>query len=173
MAEDWKMLAAEWEGHKVGMIAEVDCTTDEGLPLCEDFEVHGFPTLLYGDPMSPETYQGEREFAAMSEFAKEHISKPICSVYRLDNCDDDDIKAIAELKSKTEAELESIAVAVEAAVKEVEQVFDVDVENLQQTYDKMVSAFNDKLDKIKQDKHYKYVEQLLSSMPQEAGGDEL
>ena len=39
MAEAWEQLAADWEGHDIGLVGEVDCTTDEGLPLCEDFEV--------------------------------------------------------------------------------------------------------------------------------------
>jgi hypothetical protein len=39
MAEDWEKLAGDWASHPVGLVAEVDCTTDEGRPLCEDFEV--------------------------------------------------------------------------------------------------------------------------------------
>ena len=33
MAPDWEKLAGEWDGHDIGLIAEVDCTT-EGKPLC-------------------------------------------------------------------------------------------------------------------------------------------
>jgi thiol-disulfide isomerase/thioredoxin len=39
MAADWEQLANDWEGHEVGLIAEVDCTSDGGQPLCEEFEV--------------------------------------------------------------------------------------------------------------------------------------
>jgi hypothetical protein len=39
MAEDWEKLATDWEGHAVALIAEVDCTSDGGQPICEDFEV--------------------------------------------------------------------------------------------------------------------------------------
>jgi hypothetical protein len=39
MAEDWQKLADEWEGHPIGLVAEVDCTSDGGKPVCEDFEV--------------------------------------------------------------------------------------------------------------------------------------
>lgn len=39
MAKDWETLSDEWKDHAVGLIAEVDCTADDGLPLCEDFEV--------------------------------------------------------------------------------------------------------------------------------------
>lgn len=39
MAEDWDKLAEEYAGHPVALIGEVDCTSDEGHPVCEDFEV--------------------------------------------------------------------------------------------------------------------------------------
>jgi hypothetical protein len=39
MAGDWETLSEEWKDHSFGLIAEVDCTSDGGLPLCEDFEV--------------------------------------------------------------------------------------------------------------------------------------
>jgi Thioredoxin len=54
MAPDWEKLAEDWKDHPIGMIAEVDCTEATGKPLCEDFGIEGFPTLVYGDPSSPE-----------------------------------------------------------------------------------------------------------------------
>ena len=54
MAPDWEKLSEEWKDHKVGLVAEVDCTDEDSLALCEKYEVEGFPTLLYGDPFSPE-----------------------------------------------------------------------------------------------------------------------
>ena len=53
MAADWEKLAKDWEGHAVGLIAEVDCTDPAGKPVCEEFDVEGFPTLMYGDMQSP------------------------------------------------------------------------------------------------------------------------
>jgi hypothetical protein len=50
MAADWEKLAGEWADHKVGLVAEVDCTTDDGQKLCEENGVEGFPTIMYGDP---------------------------------------------------------------------------------------------------------------------------
>ena len=54
MAPDWEKLGEEWKDHAVGMIADVDCTEEGGKPLCEDYGVEGFPTLMYGDPAAPE-----------------------------------------------------------------------------------------------------------------------
>jgi hypothetical protein len=39
MADDWDRLADDFSGHDVALIAEVDCTSDEGQPVCEDFDV--------------------------------------------------------------------------------------------------------------------------------------
>ena len=54
MAPAWEQLAQDWQGHDIGLVAEIDCTNPESQPVCEEFEVEGFPTLLYGDPRSPE-----------------------------------------------------------------------------------------------------------------------
>lgn len=54
MAPAWEQLASDWKDHAIGLVAEVDCTDPAGQSVCEDFEVQGFPTLVYGDPRSPE-----------------------------------------------------------------------------------------------------------------------
>jgi len=47
-----KKLAPTWEDlyskHKDEVnVAKVDCTTDEAKPLCQRFEIRGYPTLYY------------------------------------------------------------------------------------------------------------------------------
>ena len=39
MAEDWQKLEEDWKEHDVALIAEVDCTSDAGQPLCDEFQV--------------------------------------------------------------------------------------------------------------------------------------
>lgn len=39
MADDWNRLAEDFQGHEYTVIGEVDCTSDEGKQLCEEFEV--------------------------------------------------------------------------------------------------------------------------------------
>ncbi|KAI2494713.1 intramolecular oxidoreductase [Fragilaria crotonensis] len=96
LAPTWERLAEDWVGHEVGLVAEVDCTVAESL--CEDFQVQGYPTLFYGDPLAPETYAGDLEYEALSEFAKENIAKPICSVHKTEFCSDEEKLVIAELE---------------------------------------------------------------------------
>mmetsp|Transcript_108574 Transcript_108574/g.162419 ORF Transcript_108574/g.162419 Transcript_108574/m.162419 type:complete len:269 (+) Transcript_108574:3-809(+) len=180
MADDWEKLASDWAGHPYGLIAEVDCTTDGGQPICEDFDVQGFPTLVYGDPMSAETYDGPREYDDMAEFAKLHISKPICSIFHPSNCQDDELALIQALEAKTTEELEELVALAEAEVQLEETAFDEKVGKIQQEYDNLVEDFNKNLDVIKDKHNYKYVEQLLTIREQmeedddeEGGSDEL
>ena len=39
MSEDWAKLANDFAGHPVAFIGQVDCTSDEGSPVCEDFDI--------------------------------------------------------------------------------------------------------------------------------------
>lgn len=39
MAEDWEKLEDDWKDHDIALIAEVDCTSDGGQPICDDFDV--------------------------------------------------------------------------------------------------------------------------------------
>ena len=48
MSEDWTKLASQFAGHPVVLIGQVDCTSEEGSPVCEDYDV-GVRTLLFGD----------------------------------------------------------------------------------------------------------------------------
>ncbi len=136
MAPDWEKLSAEWEGHDIGFVAEVDCTSD-GKPLCDENGVKGFPTLKYGDPSSLDDYQGGRTLDALSKFAKENL-KPICSPKNLDLCDDDMKAKIAELMAKSDDDLAAAITAEEAKLDEAEETFKKEVEKLQATYQKLM-----------------------------------
>jgi len=136
MAPDWEKLSAEWEGHDIGFVAEVDCTSD-GKPLCDENGVKGFPTLKYGDPSSLDDYQGGRTLDALSKFAKENL-KPICSPKNLDLCDDDMKAKIAELMAKSDDDLAADITAEEAKLEEAEETFKKEVEKLQATYQKLM-----------------------------------
>jgi len=172
MSDDWNKLADDFAGHPVALIGKVDCTSDEGQPICEDFDITGFPTLVYGDPMSAETYDGARDYESLSAWAKEHISKPICSLYKTDHCNAEQQKMIQSLQAKTDEELEGIIAQVESKVKEKEIEFDGKVTVIQKQYDQLVEDFNKNLDAIKEEFNYKFVEQLLGKRQQEQEQDE-
>jgi len=136
MAPDWEKLSGEWEGHEVGMVAEVDCTAD-GKPLCDANGVRGFPTLKYGDPTSLDDYSGGRDLSALSKFAKENL-KPICSPSKLDICDDEKKAQIEALMAKSDEDLAADISAEEKKLEEAEETFKKEVEKLQATYQKLM-----------------------------------
>ena len=51
MTPHLEQLAKDWEGHEVGLVAEIDCTEEDSEPVCDDFEVENFPTVYFGDPV--------------------------------------------------------------------------------------------------------------------------
>jgi hypothetical protein len=130
--------------------------------------------------MSAETYDGPRDYDSMSAWAKEHISKPICSLYKVEHCSPEQKEMIDALQAKSDEELEEIIAQVEAKVKDREVEFDGRVAVIQKQYDQLVEVFNKDLDVVKVEFNYKYVEQLLGKRQEAAGssgddvsGDEL
>eukprot|EP00545_Synedropsis_sp_CCMP1620_P008324 CAMPEP_0119012640 /NCGR_PEP_ID=MMETSP1176-20130426/7111_1 /TAXON_ID=265551 /ORGANISM="Synedropsis recta cf, Strain CCMP1620" /LENGTH=221 /DNA_ID=CAMNT_0006965637 /DNA_START=48 /DNA_END=713 /DNA_ORIENTATION=+ len=170
MAPDWEKLADEWRDHKVGLIAQIDCV--EEAQLCQDFEVEGYPTLYFGDPAAPETYEGARDYDAMATFAKENLSDLICSVYNTEACTDEEKAVIAELDGKSAEDLNTILAGVEKEAEEEETKFDKAVETLQDEYEKLVESYNDNVDKLRLDSNYQFLRAVVTKK-EEKGKSEL
>ena len=169
MAPTWELLAKDWAGHEVGLVAEVDCTIAESL--CEDFQVQGYPTLFYGDPMAPETYAGEMEYEALAEFAKENIGKPICSVYKTEFCSDEEKLLIAELEGQSLTDLTVKMNEIEKAAADEQEVFDEQVKKLQEEYEKAAAAYTAKVEEIQTKNNFKFVRAVVHKKEEEAGSD--
>jgi len=147
MAPDWEKLSGEWEGHEIGLIAEVDCTAD-GKELCNSNGVQGFPTLKYGDPSALEDYQGGRSYDDLSKFAKENL-KPICSPAKLDLCDDDKKKEIEALMVSSDDDLKTMIAAEEKKLADAEEDFKAEVQKLQEKYQSLMKEKEDKAAAVK------------------------
>jgi hypothetical protein len=147
MAPDWEKLSGEWEGHAVGLIADVDCT-EEGKPLCDANGVKGFPSLKYGDPSALEDYSGARTYDALAKFATDNL-KAICSPSNLDLCDDDKKKEIGDLMAKTDEELATAIEAEEKKMEAAEEGFKAEVEKLQKKYQELMEAKDAELAAVK------------------------
>ena len=135
MAPDWAKLSEEWDGNDVGLVAEVDCTTD-GKPLCDANGVRGFPTLKYGDPASLEDYQGGRSYDDLAKFAKDNL-KPVCSVAKIELCDDEKKKQIETYMAMLDAEIDAKIEEEEEKLSKAEEDFKAEVTKLQETYQKL------------------------------------
>jgi protein disulfide-isomerase-like protein len=147
MAPDWEKLAGEWEGHDIGLVAEVDCTA-AGKELCNSNGVQGFPTLKYGDPSALEDYQGGRSYDDLSKFAKENL-KPICSPSKLDLCDDDKKKEIETLMATSDDDLKAKIAAEEKKLEDAEEEFKAEVQKLQEKYQSLMKEKDDKAAAVK------------------------
>ena len=136
MAADWEKLSGDWESSDVGLVAEVDCTA-EGRPLCDANGVKGFPTIKYGDAASLDDYQGGRDYASLSAFAKENL-KPICSPSNIDICDDEKKAEIEKLMAMSDEDLSSSIKTEEDKLAAAEKLFEDEVKKLQETYQKLM-----------------------------------
>lgn len=147
MKPDWEKLAGDWEGHEIGLVAEVDCTAD-GKPLCDANGVRGFPTLKYGDPSNLEDYQGGRDYASLAAFAKENL-KPVCSPSNLDICDEENKKKIEEFMAMPDADLDAKIAEYEKQLEDAEEHFKAEVQKLQETYQNLSEEKDAKLAAVK------------------------
>lgn len=147
MAPDWEKLSGEWEGHEIGLVAEVDCTAD-GKPLCDANGVKGFPTLKYGDPSSLDDYNGGRSFNDLSTFAKENL-KPICSPAKLELCDDDKKKEIETLMALSDDDLKEKIKVEEQKLEDAEEEFKNEVQKLQEKYQALMEEKDAKAAAVK------------------------
>jgi len=137
MAPDWEKLSDDWASSEVGLIAEVDCTTD-GKPLCDQNGVKGFPTLKYGDPMALEDYSGGRSLKDLADFAKENL-KPVCSPAKLDLCDADKKEQIEKFMALPADELNGLIDVEEKKIADAEENFNDEVQKLQTKYQDLMA----------------------------------
>jgi len=137
MKPDWDKLMDEYKDSETQLIADADCTAD-GKPICDSNGVKGFPTLKYGDPSDLQDYQGGRTYDAMKKFIDEEL-KPTCSPANLDLCDDDKKKEIETLNGLDDAALDAKIAIEEKKLEEAESNFKAAVEQLQETYQKLMT----------------------------------
>jgi thiol-disulfide isomerase/thioredoxin len=100
IAGDFERVATEWRDHEIGLVAEVDCDGIDSERICDDFQITALPTIMYGDRENLELYEGDLTYKAMSEFAKEHISHPSCSIKNLEYCSEEKRRRLVELQKQ-------------------------------------------------------------------------
>jgi hypothetical protein len=105
MKPDWDKLSTEYAGHPSVLIGDVDCTTDGGKPVCEEYEVRGYPTIKYFTAETGEkgdAYQGARSLSALQDFVKDKLESK-CLVDEPEGCDEKEVAYIAKMKAKDAA----------------------------------------------------------------------
>jgi hypothetical protein len=148
MKPDWDKLMDEFKDSATQLVAEVDCTSDGGKPLCDANGVRGYPTLKWGDPSSLEDYQSGRDYDSMKTFATENL-KPICSPANMDLCDDDEKKEIQKYLDMSDDDLSNGIKEKEAELEKAESDFKTLVESLQKQYQDATKEKEDKIAAVK------------------------
>jgi len=102
MKPDWDKLGDAYAGSSSVVVADVDCTSDEGKDVCEKNGVSGYPTIKYFTAETGakgEDYQGGREFAELEKFVQEKLAKK-CDPKTKTDCDDQEKAYIDKWASK-------------------------------------------------------------------------
>jgi ElaB/YqjD/DUF883 family membrane-anchored ribosome-binding protein len=169
MKPDWDKLMDAFAGSATQLVADVDCTA-EGKELCDANGVRGYPTLKWGDPSALEDYKGGRDFESLEKFAKENL-KPMCSPKNIDLCEPEKKAEIEKFQAMSAAELDALISSKEQELVDAEKNFKDEVQKLQDTYQKLMSDKEAKLQEIK-DSGLGLMKAVKASAP--AGGkDEL
>jgi hypothetical protein len=137
MAPDWDQLAEDWKDDDVGLIGDVDCTDHRsggGKELCTRFGIESFPTLKYGHPSDLEDYDGERDYADLAAFAETKLI-PLCSVERVDLCEDERKGVIQRYLDMSMDDLEQLIEREEGVLEVAEETFSREVEELTKRYE--------------------------------------
>lgn len=101
MKPAWDQLGDEFAASSSVLVGDVDCTA-EGEPLCEEFEVRGYPTIKYfvdGDEKG-EDYKGGRDFDTLMAFVQENLEIK-CDVANPTECSDKEKGYIDKMKAKS------------------------------------------------------------------------
>merc|ERR1712029_131109 len=116
---------------------------------------------MWGDPSAAEQYDGGRDYASMSKFAKENISKPICSLAKLEACSEEEKKVIEGIEKMSDEDITKKAQDLSDAAKAEEKKFDKAVDDIQNMYDELVKANQAALTKLKVESNYKFLAQVM------------
>jgi len=133
MKPDWDKLMAKFDGSATQLVADVDCTSDGGKPVCDANGVRGFPTLKWGDPTDLQDYEGGRSLDELTKFAEENL-KPVCSVNNMDLCDAAKKAEIEKYMAMDSAALEKLVAGEEQKIEDAEAHFKAEVNKLQEKY---------------------------------------
>jgi len=147
MKPDWDKLMDAFADSESALIADVDCTA-EGKPLCDANGVRGYPTIKWGDPTALEDYKGGRDFASLNKFAEENL-KPMCSPANIDLCDDEKKAEIEKFMAMSDEDLAAQIAEKEKLMEDAEEAFKTGVSELQEAYQKLMTAKEETLETIK------------------------
>merc|ERR1719215_1841434 len=115
------------------MIGEVDCA-GAGRSKCDQLNINGFPTLMYGEPASMTEYKGPRDYKSLSNFVSRDLGKT-CGPQALHLCDAETRAVIQGFNKKPTPALEQSLADLSKAVKDADAEYDALLKRLQEEYE--------------------------------------
>lgn len=124
MKPDWDKLGALYNGSPNVLIADVDCTADDGKAACETNKVSGFPTIKYFNETNGkegEKYEGGRSFKDLKKFVKKTLkgTERICDVTTKNGCLPDETSYLEKWEAKSASEIDTEAKRLEKKLDDV------------------------------------------------------
>jgi hypothetical protein len=154
LAPDWEQLAEAWDGDKVVLIAEMDCTSDARI-LCDEHRIRGYPSLKWGDPSHPTQFvdykNDDQSFDALNRYTRENL-KPVCSLNNIDICDDESRRGIEKVMEMTDKEIDELIAKEEKAAKDAEKEFGVEIGKLNAEHQQHIEEKGKKISEARAEK---------------------
>jgi len=101
----WDKLAERYADSEDVLIADVDCTSEGGKPICEEHEVSEYPTLKYWVSGEKHDYQGGVSYENLEKFTEENLAT-FCSITKLEeSCEEKEIKYYEKMKGEGMTEI--------------------------------------------------------------------
>ena len=134
----WEVLQEEYESNSNLIIGDIDC--DEYSAFCEDYDIVGTPTILYGHRLDLNEYGGDVSFAKLKQFTKDYLldvsnKGGFCTPDNVDVCSDKDKKLIESLMKMSMEELEEMTRNMKNDEERGEIDFQLEMDKLQTIYD--------------------------------------
>jgi hypothetical protein len=134
LAPTWEELADVWVDDNLGLVGEVDCSTEK--VLCRS--IQALPTLKHGDPFGQGSflteYNGDKDLKSLSQFAKATLVSLVCGPSNLDACEDVMKGRLMYFMSMGEGELEGAIQDQQGHVESIIHQFDHDFTVMQAEY---------------------------------------
>lgn len=148
MEDAWIELEEHFENSKSKLIAEVDCTAEQGMPICEEHGVSNFPTLLWGDVSNLQEYEGPRDFESLKKFSDKHL-KPRCGPDNVQLCDKPTRQEIRRLKKLSLHDLDKEIAAKTEEYNKIEREFKKFVDGLESKHEEAKKKKDEQIKTIK------------------------
>lgn len=177
MLDAWEQLSEMWKDHEIVLIADVDCSDETSHKLCDESDIDGYPTMLYGDSFELSSYSmeydGGYELEDLNTFVSEQLTKPRCSLSQLDACEEAEKAAIAELQGKSNEDLLTMEEEAAELIHQANLDYEDELDNVERLRANVETGHREKIESIRTDFQYKFLRQVLAAKNIKVDSEEL